>query len=119
MAAKKSIPRMPATHAGLTQVSKHQRDSVRQKRSRSPSKRPTRSMTRAILADADKPVRDRDDLIERLSDSLSLVETVAMALKAFEGNPALASVWTALDHAVTTVDRAHMQVEHFLSRKSS
>lgn len=116
MAAKKIIRRKSAAHAGTTRAPTPAR------RSRSHRHRTLRpparcSHARARVADADRPVRDVTELIDRLSNALALIETIAVALKEFEAQPVVGSICMALDQAIVVIGRAHADVEQLFERK--
>jgi hypothetical protein len=119
MAAKKSTRKKTAAHAGRTEALKL--PTIGSQRRTHVTARPSVGCShhRAVLANADRPVRDRTELIERLSNALALIETVAMALREFEPNPVLGSICMALDQAVVVVGQAHVEVAHFLDKVQS
>ena len=75
---------------------------------RSPPKRSAGKPATAIV------VEHREEVFDRLSSSLALLETVALALRRFEAEPTLGAICMALDHAVTEVGKAHSNVEKYL-----
>lgn len=117
MAANKSIPSRSAVHAERTRAVRLGKPSrVRRRRAvRSPASGPC-ACARIDPAIATKPVRDRAELIDRLSNALALVETIFVALREFESEPTLGSICMALNQAIVVMSRAHADVESYLER---
>jgi hypothetical protein len=59
------------------------------------------------------------DVVERLSNYLALVQTVALALRRFEAHVGVGPICTALERAVDLWRRAHAAIGLYLQRTRS
>lgn len=117
MAAKKSIRKKPGSHHRRADNRQGARAAGRRVRGTgSPTEVCTDCEPAATLA---QRLSEPDDVVELLSNRLTLVETAALALREFESHPGVGSICTALEQSVDLLGRAHAAVNLYLQRKRS